>query len=252
MNMNNPIESDGCVDVVTEDKKRTSRPFHEKGIGRFPERLATVIGDDSLRSFARASGLSEGVVRNYLRGETFPTLDRLDQLAVAGKVSAAWLATGDGSMHPGEGLPIEATPHSAFEEEFGLVPRLKVQVSAGHGAVVEGEEHLDRLAFRRKWLKREGFKESDLVAVVVKGDSMQPTLADGDTVLVNIRETSVTDGIYVIRIDADVFVKRLQHRFGGAVGVISDNKDYPDQELSGQQLEELTIIGRVVWMGGMM
>lgn len=167
-------------------------------------------------------------------------------------IDANWLLTGEGPVRLGGQPQPQVLTQSDFEQEFALVSRKNVEVSAGHGSSVDDEEHRDHLAFRKIWLKQQGFKAEELVAVAVKGDSMAPTLAEGDTVLVNTRDASLADGIYVIRIDGGVYVKRLQHRIGGAIGVISDNKDYPDQELSGQQLNDLTIIGRVVWTGGMM
>lgn len=60
---------------------RTSRPIVDPGIGRFI---------DSIRSFAAQAGLSEGALRMYLRGESFPSLDRLDQIAAAAGRPPAW------------------------------------------------------------------------------------------------------------------------------------------------------------------
>lgn len=207
---------------------------------------------ESRISAAESAGVSADMLSRYMRGGSQPSFSAMANLVSPKGISLEWLAYGSGPMRLGDVRAQPLATHSAFEEEFALVSRKAIEVSAGHGAAVNGEEHRDHLAFRRKWLKQRGFKADDLVAVVVKGDSMSPTLSEGDTVLVHTIETRVTDGIYVIRIDGDIFVKRLQHRFGGAIGVISDNKDYPDQELSGPQLNELTIIGRVVWMGGMM
>jgi transcriptional regulator with XRE-family HTH domain len=76
------------------DKKGTVRPMPPKGIGHFAVRLRFLIGDQSVRSFERESGVSEGTIRKYLSGERTPTLDRLKMLSDAGDVPAEWLATG--------------------------------------------------------------------------------------------------------------------------------------------------------------
>jgi transcriptional regulator with XRE-family HTH domain len=68
----------------------------------FKHRLEVVIGDKSNRSFADMCGLSEGTLRRYLRGETYPPLDTLELISIAGDVSLAWLATGEGEMRRGE------------------------------------------------------------------------------------------------------------------------------------------------------
>ncbi|OSM04878.1 helix-turn-helix domain-containing protein [Magnetofaba australis] len=79
---------------------------------QFAERLREAIGNESVRGFARECGLSEGVLRNYLRGSTYPTLDRLAAIAAAANVDLSWLATGIGDSSPqavisapGGGLP---------------------------------------------------------------------------------------------------------------------------------------------------
>ncbi len=88
------------------------RPSSNNELGRFPERLKETIGEDSLRKFAGKCGLSEGVLRSYLRGNTYPTLDRLDAIAAAGGIRAAWLALGEGGKtqdedHPWTGAPLD-------------------------------------------------------------------------------------------------------------------------------------------------
>jgi transcriptional regulator with XRE-family HTH domain len=68
----------------------------QDGASGFAERLEEAIGEQSVRAFAGQAGLSEGVVRKYLRNASYPTLDRLISLARAGGVRVAWLATGEG------------------------------------------------------------------------------------------------------------------------------------------------------------
>lgn len=82
------------------------------GISRFPERLRIAMEGRSIRGFARECGLSEGVLRSYLRGDTFPSLDRLGVLAVAAGVSDTWLATGEGPMRRGGEHEIQESPES--------------------------------------------------------------------------------------------------------------------------------------------
>lgn len=69
---------------------RTSRPIEDPGIGRFVERLREAIGTGSIRAFAARTAMSEGALRTYLRGESFPTLDRLDQIAKAAGRPPGW------------------------------------------------------------------------------------------------------------------------------------------------------------------
>lgn len=72
------------------------------GLRQFPERLRLSLAGRSIRGFAKDCGLSEGVLRSYLRGDTYPSLDRLEAIALAADVNDGWLATGVGTMKRGE------------------------------------------------------------------------------------------------------------------------------------------------------
>ena len=69
------------------------------GDGRtgFPARLAALIGDSSVRAFARKAGVSDTFLRQCLAGRTEPTRTKLIALADAGDTSVEWLATGHGA-----------------------------------------------------------------------------------------------------------------------------------------------------------
>ncbi|URR14770.1 helix-turn-helix domain-containing protein [Citrobacter portucalensis] len=75
------------------DEKHTEnaeRIFICDGIMRFKDRLEEAMGNDSSRVFAAKCGLSDGVIRNYLSGKTYPSLDRLAQIASASGRSVEW------------------------------------------------------------------------------------------------------------------------------------------------------------------
>ena len=71
---------------------------YPRGVGGFPHRLRLAIGEQPIRHFAEKADLSEGVVRKYLRNDSYPTLDRLSRLAEAANVRAEWLLMGNGPM----------------------------------------------------------------------------------------------------------------------------------------------------------
>lgn len=85
--------------------------------------------------------------------------------------------------------------------------------------------------------------------IFVDGSSMIPTLDDGDRVLVDLRETQhpVKDGVYVIRIDEAVYIKRLRWDIArGVYNVISDNTDYEPFEINHNNGRDFKVIGKVV------
>lgn len=131
------------------------------------------------------------------------------------------------------------------------VKRHPVRVSAGPGAVVTEEFGKPYFAFDERWLKAlTGSRPSKLSIVRVEGDSMAPTLNAGDDILVDLGDSSdrLRDGIYVLRIDDAVVVKRLAlNPTGRRVTVQSDNPAYPDWPDC--SLDDIKPIGRVIWAG---
>ncbi|UUN96164.1 peptidase S24 [Acinetobacter bereziniae] len=141
------------------------------------------------------------------------------------------------------------TEHFDESDEFGLIPvRDDIEVSAGDGAEVGGEEKPKYcLAFRNDWLKSRGLKAKDLYVVFARGDSMEPTLSDKDSLLVNTAERDPQDGhIYVIRSGNTLWVKRIQKLLDGTLLLISDNNLYPPMQLNLSDNCDIEVIGKVV------
>ena len=136
-------------------------------------------------------------------------------------------------------------------DDMVKVPRLDVGASAGHGAITGGEAPVSHIAFDPQWLRQlcKG-GTGKLSFIRVQGDSMSPTLADGDDILVDGADGAdrLRDGIYVLRRDETLMVKRLAiNPFAARATITSDNPAYP--EWKDVDLATLAIIGRVVWAG---
>jgi phage repressor protein C with HTH and peptisase S24 domain len=149
----------------------------------------------------------------------------------------------------------EALLGGPAEEEGseGLVPvmRVAVRASAGPGAIVPAEMAKPYFAFDGRWLKAlTGTSAVKLSIIRVEGDSMAPTLNAGDDILVDPADCAerLRDGIYVLRVDDALVVKRIAlHPVGRRVTVQSDNPAYPDWPDC--DMAEIVCIGRVVWAG---
>ena len=179
------MKSDDCGNNPDFEQKNPSGIIDASEKIHFGERLKDAIGSEAVRSFSRKCGLSEATLRDYLKGSSFPTIDRLARIASAANVSIFWLI-GIDDAEPASVLG-EVKLTSEFYDEFALIPGYRVQVSAGHGAIApDGEEPCRYLAFRRKWLKWRGFSENDLVIVWCKGESMEPAIYNNDTLVVHI------------------------------------------------------------------
>jgi hypothetical protein len=154
------------------------------------------------------------------------------------------------------GVPDEALGGSLGTGASGAgqlitVPRLDVGASAGPGALPGSEAAVAVMAFEQKWLRQLcAGNPADLSLIRVQGDSMSPTLVDGDEIMINRGDSieRLRDGIYVLRRDDVLMVKRLAlSPAARRVTIQSDNQAYPDWPNC--HLASLDIIGRVIWTG---
>lgn len=180
------------------------------------------------------------------------TLKKIKQLKGC---SIDWLLTGEGSPFPDSEAP-KATATDTLGnpvdiDEFVFVPRYDIQAAAGHGQLVGDEQPMFAMAFRRYWIENYVTRDiKNLSVISVKGDSMEGVLNDGDTILINHGQTTPRDGLYVLRLNENLLVKRLQLIPGGIVNVISANEAYPTFEIDLKNpTDDVAIIGRVEWFG---
>lgn len=131
------------------------------------------------------------------------------------------------------------------------IPRLEVRASAGHGSFPVPESSSDSMGFSERLLRElAGGDLAGLSMIKVVGDSMAPTLNDGDDIMVNRLDAAprLRDGIYVLRMGDGLLVKRIARELDRRlVTIISDNVAYPPWP--GTSLKDIAVIGRVVWSG---
>ena len=131
--------------------------------------------------------------------------------------------------------------------EWVDVPRLALGASAGPGALAGEEQPIGAFRFSARWLRGQGLDPAMLSAIAVAGDSMEPTLRDGDEILIDRSPRPVRDGIHVVRVEDAVLVKRLDTGRPGTIALLSDNPAYRALELLAGEVQ---LIGRVVWKSG--
>jgi len=147
------------------------------------------------------------------------------------------------------GGPISSAPLST--EALIPIARYSVAASAGPGAIAGLERPVAQLGFSRGWLEQlSRAKPEDLSIIKVEGDSMFPTLNDGDDIMVDRSSAHqpVSDGIYVLRRDDTLMVKRITvNPSRGDYNVSSDNPAYASWPNCAPG--DVDILGRVVWAG---
>ena len=121
------------------------------------------------------------------------------------------------------------------------LPRLDVAASAGPGANVDDEVELGAAYLPVELAAGLGLREGSVIRV--RGSSMEPGLIDGDQIVVDTgqRSPGAAGGIFVIRLDGVVMVKRVR-RVAGRLVASSDNPDAPPVPRG-----PIDVIGRVVW-----
>jgi len=142
-------------------------------------------------------------------------------------------------------------PPAPMRDGLIEIPVLNVDASAGFGAIAESETAHTRFGFDERWLGRlTRAKSASLSIIHVLGDSMEPTLSDGDEVLVDASDqgSRFRDGIYVLRADDALVVKRVTLKPGGRkITISSDNSAYPSWD--DVDRSEIQVVGRVIWFG---
>ncbi|QSB45430.1 MULTISPECIES: S24 family peptidase [Sphingomonadales] len=142
-------------------------------------------------------------------------------------------------------------PPAPMRDGLIEIPVLNVDASAGYGAIAESETAHTRFGFDERWLARlTRAKSASLSIIHVLGDSMEPTLSDGDEVLVDASDqgSRLRDGIYVLRADDALVVKRVTLKPGGRkITISSDNSAYPSWD--DVDRSEIQVVGRVIWFG---
>lgn len=242
------------------------------------------MGPDSPADFAEKVGVTVRALNNYLAGR-MPKAEVRKRICAAYGVSPMWLFQGRGAMFMSEKMgdtspvvgqdlcqqveivtrndgamgdtsPIWNRRQSALcgASPDGIqtiyVPKVEARLSAGTGSLEVSDNIKGYFGFRSDWLRRKGCP-SQMVLMVVTGDSMRPTLENGDMALINLAQTEViSGGIYAVGLEDSVVVKRLE-RLPGKLVLVSDNRSaYAPRELDMTDESvnnSVRIIGRVLW-----
>lgn len=137
--------------------------------------------------------------------------------------------------------------------EFVMIPRLAVHLSAGNGHEQTEIEFVKKQpqAFRADWIRQKRLKPAKLAAMSASGNSMEPRIWDGDSVVVDTSQTNVVDGkVYALWYDGGERVKRLFRLPGGGLRIRSDNPAFETIELAASEVDHVRILGRVVQISG--
>lgn len=182
--------------------------------------------------FAKILGVSRQSVSQYCKGDRTPPFSGLWRIV--------------------KSLGLTVEEFLACEENTGpdivFVERVSARPSAGGGSLETDAKHKGLYSFHKSFIQRKGGRPDEMKIFEVSGDSMAPTLDDCDLIMVNTQDTAIRTGyIYLLRIDDELLVKRLETRPGMTV-VRSDNPDYQPIEIAkNDESIDWEVFGRMVW-----
>lgn len=171
-------------------------------------------------------------------------------IAKACGVDPVWLETGYGEMIATK----SNQPTPPAESDYAMIPMYSANGGCGNGYLNDHVELKGSQAFKLDWLTKQGIRPDRAAVMFATGDSMEPYIFDGDSVLFDMADVEPRHRqVYVVRRpDCSLSIKRLVQQLNGDWIVKSDNPAYDDERVSAESIHELPFLGRVRWRGGNM
>lgn len=200
------------------------------------------------QELAKKLDTSSGHISDIENGRKTPGGEFLKRLFDSYHVNINWILSGHGEMFIGGSLSgtireVVAVP----SEGFVNIPLYHINGSAGLGTPAPDTEEQELIAINEAWVRRVlCVSPASLSVITVSGDSMEPTLRNGDLIIVDMSQNQpANEGVYVVRLDNELLVKRVQLR-GAAATLYSDNGLYRDITIDLSNTSDFAIVGRVV------
>lgn len=205
--------------------------------GGFATRLRDLISPEKNSLFCERAGISISVLNKYLAANEGlnPSVDVVVRICEATRSSIDWLVLGNGD-----------SPEA--RHDIVDVPVYDIKLAAGNGAIAFEESLKGSRPFTRDELKAIGRLSAEGLAVVeADGDSMEPIISDGASVLIDRNDQRLREGIFAFRLGDNLRIKRLRHFGLNGVEAISANQLYPPEQFDGPIMQHFQIIGRAIW-----
>lgn len=209
--------------------------------------LAALVAErrEEYAGLSRLIGRNPAYIQQYVKRGTPRRLAEQDRRVLADYLGVSEVVLGGPAEEPSQAAG------GALRADPVAIPRYDLAASAGPGATDESERRAADLHFPAAMLRALGARSlASLSLVRVRGDSMRPLLGDGDDILVDRDDAAdrLRNGVYVLRHEETLIVKRVRLARGGGFSVLSDNRAYASWRDADPA--RFTIVGRVLWAGG--
>jgi len=199
----------------------------------FLKRLCDHTDIRSQSDLANALNISRSAITQAKKNDSIPQ-KWFNELSRKFDLNPRWLEYGAGSTF------------SNANDTFVQIPKVKARLSAGGGSFETKAEIAEFYSFRADWLNKKG-RPKDMVLMDIIGNSMEPELKEGDTVLIDQFQKAVLAGaIFAVGLADTIVVKRLERRPEELI-LLSENKNYPPTCFRGEEMNGVRIIGKVIW-----
>lgn len=220
------------------EKNKTRTPFGQR---LFDARKKAGLSQKAVRDKTGMAQSTLSELENDAHGSTY-----VAALAVLYNESAIYLAEGKrlNKNYSNNDDAIDLVDNA----DYPAIKRVNLKLSAGiSGFSIDYDiEDKTPIVMRKEWFDARGYKPAKLLAVEVRGESMQNGLFDGDTVVINTADTTPIDGeVFAINYEGEMLIKRMV-RDAGTWWLSSDNQDqrkFPRKECSG---DACLVVGRIV------
>lgn len=214
---------------------------------------------DRLKQARKNAKKSQKNVADYV-GITQPTLSQLEGGLISSStflpaiarylgVDAYWLQTG---VESSNFTPIETwDSDTPLDDDEVEIPFFKdFNFACGSGSMAEAIANETRkLRISKSTLRSRSIDKKNAISARASGNSMSPTIKDGDTIHIDIGRKTIKDGkVFAICHGGLFLAKRLYKLPMGGVRIVSDNfEEYPEIHLTAEDVinQEFVIEGWV-------
>ena len=205
----------------------------------FLQRVFDATGMNSQTELASALKINRSAITQARNKDSIPEKWILRLYRLFG-LNPDWVESGIGEQY--------LKPPPGSDTAFKNIPKVKARLSAGGGSFEVGSEIQGYYAFQKEWLQSKG-NPGRMVLMDIFGNSMEPELKDGDTVLIDESQKDIISGaVFAVGVEDTIMVKRIE-KHPNALVLLSDNRDYSPVHLQSSDGDGVRIIGRVIWVG---